>query len=80
MSTPQVIRSVPMDLGSGYQIEFTYSEGRIGCEWSPDIPDDAADRAAVMAPNRKARDLFLSGVSRSLGISIAVVELGGNPS
>lgn len=69
-------RSKPVVLGDGYSVEFTFAGGRMDVEWSPDLPAPAAGKPLLPAYVR-ARNLFLGEVGRCLGVSIAVVDVGG---
>jgi hypothetical protein len=73
MSAP--LHSKPCDLGDGFSVEFAFVGGRLDAEWSPAIPGPA--RKHLLAPYIAARNAFLADVGRRHGISIAVVDVGG---
>lgn len=57
-------------LPGGFAVEFSLSDGRLECEWSPSLP--RGNRAKKMLPHyRDARNDFLA----SLGMNLAVIEL-----
>jgi hypothetical protein len=51
--------SKPVDVGHGYQVEFTFRRGEILCEWAPNVPS-ASTPAAVLDRYRVAMDTFIA--------------------
>lgn len=70
----QQFKSTPINLGRGFAVEFTFTTGGMGCEWSPHVPTGKRGRQ-LLAPYQRARDAFLGQVAKQLGINIAVTEL-----
>jgi hypothetical protein len=67
-------RSPIMDLGRGFSVEFTFANGAMSCEWSPDVPHGKRARQISQA-YFDARHRFLSRIAQELGTTIAVVDL-----
>lgn len=61
-------------LPGGFALEFSFDNGRLACEWSPDLPKGR--HAKRLLPHyRNARDKFLASLSADLGVNVAVVEV-----
>jgi len=69
----QQLHTAPVDLGSGYSVEFHFDGQHLGVRWSPDMPGPT--RKHLIAPYIRARDSFLADVARINGINMAVVNL-----
>ena len=68
----QKLHTPPVDLGSGYSVEFHFDGVRLNVEWSPEMP--GPNRKHLIAPYIRARDEFLAQVARINGINMAVVN------
>ncbi|MGE0773680.1 MAG: hypothetical protein AB7G25_09145 [Sphingomonadaceae bacterium] len=69
----QQLHTAPVDLGSGFSVEFHFDGERLGVRWTPAVPGPT--RTNLIAPNLRARDSFLADVARVNGINVAVVNV-----
>jgi hypothetical protein len=70
--------SLPLDLGRGYSVEFTWRDNRFDVYWSPEMPHGKRARQ-LMPAYQRARHIFLTALSEKLGVAIAVVDGSVDP-
>jgi hypothetical protein len=72
----KAIWSAPARAGLGYSVQFVLTQERsLDCRWNPHVPQGSdAPLILQMGAYRRARDQFVRDVSKSLGITIFVLE------